>query len=420
MKTICYTLSVTWKEILLLSKDRGTLAVMFLLPLLLGSVFAGINLQLSQISEEGNILLDVHLVNQDAGSFGEQLEAALSEIDILNMIQSDSLSDSEEQVAKGEVAAVIIVPDGFSEDIDSYTPTMIEVIVDPAVPESASIVTGILNQAANEITIWGEVQYGVRTILDESGLLEDASPEVQMAVAGQTLGVIMTQLNEMRRDPAILLDNRTLEGVTIEGGIELFFAYLFPAFAVMFIFFIIGISASSLLIERETGTMRRVLAAPIPRGAVIAGKMLAFIFLACAQIVILFAVGNILFGMPLGESPLALVLLTLATAFVATALGMLVASLSRSSKQADNIGVIMAFVLAAIGGALPISRIPFARVEGFMGTLSQITPHAHAIEGYYRVMTENAGLGQVWLQIGVLLVMGIVIFLLATWRFRFE
>jgi len=35
-------------------------------------------------------------------------------------------------------------------------------------------------------------------------------------------------------------------------------------------------------------------------------------------------------------------------------------------------------------------------------------------------MTENAGLDQVWIQIGVLLFMGIVIFLLATWRFRFE
>jgi ABC-2 type transport system permease protein len=420
MKTIRYTLSVTWKEILLLSKDRGTLAIMLLLPLLLGSVFAGINLQLSQISEEGNILFDVHLVNQDAGAFGEHLEAALNEIDILNVIPSDSASDSEDQVAKGEVAAVIIVPESLSEDIDSYTPTMIEVIVDPAAPESASIISGILNQATNEITIWGEVQYGVRTILNESGVLEDASPEVQMAVAGQTLGAIMTQLNEMRRSPAILVDSKTLEGVTIEGGIEIFFAFLFPAFAVMFIFFIIGISARSLLIERETGTMRRMLAAPIPRGTVIAGKMLAFILLACLQIVILFAVGNLLFGMPLGESPLALVLLTLVTALVATAMGMLVAALSKSSKQADNIGIILAFVLAAIGGAMPISRIPFGRVEGFIGSLSQITPHAHAIEGYYRVMTENAGLGQVWFQIGILLVMGIVIFLVATWRFRFE
>jgi len=420
MKTIRYTLSVTWKEILLLSKDRGTLAIMFLMPLLLGSVFGGINLQLMQVGEEGNILFDIHLVNQDAGVFGEQLEAALNEISIVNVIPSDSLPDSEEQVAKGEVTAVVIIPASFTGDINSYTPTKIEVIVDPAAPDSASIVSGILNQAAAEITIWGEVQYGVRTILDESGVMENANPEVQMAVAGQTLGVIMTQLNEMRRDPAILLDNRTLEGVTIEGDIELFFAYLFPAFAVMFIFFIIGISAVSLLSERETGTLRRMLAAPIPRGAVIAGKMLAFMLLACAQIVILFAVGNILFDMPLGESPLALILLAVATAFVATALGMLVASLSKSSKQADNIGMILAFILAAIGGAIPISRIPFARMEGFIGTLSQVTPHAHAIEGFYRVMTENAGLAQVWLQIGVLLVMGIVIFLLAIWRFRFE
>jgi len=394
--------------------------IMFLLPLLLGSIFGGINYQLSKEGEEPNILFAVHLVNLDKGIFGEQLAAALKETEILKILPTEPGMDVEQEVAEGKVAAAIIIPANFSEDINIYTPVQVEVIVDPAVPESTEIITGILNQATNEITIWGEIQYGVRSILDESGALEGAAQEVKQAVAGQTLGVIMTQLNEMRRDPAIVVDNKTLEGVKVEGGIELFFAVLFPGFAVMFIFFILSFASSSLLMERESGALRRILAAPIPRGAVLAGKMIAYMLLACLQVVLLFTLGSLVFKMPLGNSPISLVLLTLVTAFVATSMGVFVAAISKSSNQAGNLGLILAFILAAIGGALPLSNIPLSRTEGFISIISKFTPHAYAVEGYYRVMTEKAGLEQIWLQLVVLLGMGIVFFLIATWRFKFE
>jgi hypothetical protein len=49
-----------------------------------------------------------------------------------------------------------------------------------------------------------------------------------------------------------------------------------------------------------------------------------------------------------------------------------------------------------------------------------LTPHAHAVEGYYRLMVENATFIQVLPQIGILLAFGIVFFLIAVWRFRYE
>jgi ABC-2 type transport system permease protein len=420
MKTIRYTLSVAWKEILIISKDRGTLAIMVMLPLLLGSIFGGINYQLNKAGEDPNILFEVYIVNNDPGKFGGQLQAALEDIELFKILNTEDVESVEQEVAEGNAAAAIIIPASFSSDIDSYSPTKVEVIVDPAVPESAEIITGILNQASTEITIWGEIQYGVRTILDESGVLEGADTSIKQAVEGQTLGVIMTQLNELRRSPAILVDNKTLEGITVEGGIELFFAVLFPGFAVMFIFFILSFASSSLLMERESGALRRILAAPIPKGTVIAGKMIAYMTLACFQVALLFTLGSIVFDMPLGNSPVSLVLLTLATAFVATAMGVFVASVSKNSSQAGNIGIILAFILAALGGALPLSNIPLTRTEGFISVISKFTPHAHAVEGYYRVMAENAGLAQVWIEVLILIAIGIIFSLLATWRFKFE
>jgi len=420
MSAISHTLSVAWKEIQLISKDRGSLAVLFLLPLLFGSLYGGINLKMAGNGDDPAILLDVCLVNEDAGIFGVEVAKALKGIDELQIETFDVVADAEQRVADGEATAAILIPADFTQKINAHTPTAIEVIVDPAQPESASIVTGIMNQVVAEVTIWGEVQYGIRTILDESGVLADASAEVRHGVEAQNLGVIMTRLNEMRRNPAIVVTSEDLEGAKIEGGITLFFALMFPGITVMFVFFTVGMSGASLLNERETGTLRRLLAAPIPRGAIIAGKMLAYMLLVCLQVVVLFGVANILFDMPLGKSPVALVLLTLVLALVATALGMLVAALSGTAQQADNIGTVLGFVLAGIGGCIAMSQTPLTRTEGFMGVLSNLTPHGHALEGYYRLMAENATFVQILPEIGILLAMGVVFFLIARWRFRFE
>jgi len=420
MSAISHTLSVAWKEIQLISKDRGSLAVLFLLPLLFGSLYGGINLKMAGNGDDPTILLDVCLVNEDAGIFGVEVAKALKGVDELQIETFDVVADAEQRVADGEATAAILIPADFTQKINAYTPTAIEVIVDPAQPESASIVTGIMNQVVAEVTIWGEVQYGIRTILDESGVLADASAEVRHGIEAQNLGVIMTRLNEMRRNPAIVVTSEDLEGAKIEGGITIFFALMFPGITVMFVFFTVGMSGASLLNEREAGTLRRLLAAPIPRGAIIAGKMLAYMLLVCLQVVVLFGVANILFDMPLGKSPVALVLLTLVLALVATALGMLVAALSGTAQQADNIGTVLGFVLAGIGGCIAMSQTPLTRADGFMGVLSNLTPHGHALEGYYRLMAENATFVQILPEIGILLAMGVVFFLIARWRFRFE
>jgi ABC-2 type transport system permease protein len=419
MKSIYYTLSIAGKEIRLIVADRGLLAILLLLPILLGSLFAGLNLMLATEEGDPNILLDVILVNEDPGIFGIEVAKSIRDIDQLNVSIANTVSSAEQRVAGGEVAAAIIIPADFSEQIDAYTPTHIEVIIDPGQAETAGIVTGIMNQVVAEVTIWGEIQYGIRTIMAESDLLAGASPEQLRGVEAQNLGVIMTQLNELRRNPAIAVISENLEGIAVASGIALFITFLFPAFTVMFIFFIVGAESASLLQERETGTLRRLLAAPLPRWTVIAGKMLAYGLLVCMQVVILFTLGYLAFDISLGRDPLALVAITLAVAFVAVSMGMIVAAFARTAKQAANVGMILAFVFAGIGGAFP-TWPPMFRSGGFIGILSKFTPHAHALEGYYSVMAENAGFAQILPQLGFLLVMGLVFFLVAVWRFRFE
>jgi ABC-2 type transport system permease protein len=420
MRAIACTLSITWKEIQLILKDVGGLALFFLLPLFLIVMMGGANLQANQAAT--SILLDVCLVNEDNGSFGRNLARAIvKDVDVLKVETFKSVAEAEAQVAQGKKKAAIIIPATFTKDIGNYKPTAIEVIVDPGDPDSASIVRGIMNEAASEVVIWGEVQHGINTVLDESGALSRASTQLRQGMEAQTLGVIMTTLDDMRRTPAIDVVTEDLTGAKVTGGIELIFALMFPGLTVMFIFLNVNWSSSSLLREREAGTLRRLLAAPVPRGAVIAGKMLAFMLLSCAQVVVLFGVGNTFFKMPLGQSPVGLVALTLVVALTSTALGMLVAALTKSSGQAGSVGLILGFIMAGVAGCIGVlAKVPLVRTEGLMGLLANLTPHGHALDAYYSLMVEKATLAEILPQMGILLAMSVVFFLIAQWRFKFE
>jgi len=419
MDAIYYTLSVTWKELQMIVKERAWLVILFLLPLMIGGFFGAGNLVMAQPGEDV-IQLEVGLVNQDQGTFGTEIAKVLRSIEVLQVTDFGTVSEAEQLVAKGDSAAVIVIPADFSQKIDGYEPTTLTVIVDPAEPEAANIVTGIAKQVAGEFMIWGEVQYGVRTVFEEGGILAVASPEEARAIEAQNLGVVMTRINEMRTNPVIEVIVEDASGEASGPGLQTFFAYLFPGLTVMFIYFIISMSASTLLSERENGTLRRLLTATIPKGAILAGKMLAYMLLACMQVVVMFTVARMIFGTPLGRSPLGLVTVTLVVAFNATALGMMVAALVKSAKQADTVGVILAFVLAGLGGALAISATPLSRQGGAMGAIASFIPHSYAVEGYYRLMAENSGFVQILPQAAVLLGMGVIFFLVALWRFRFD
>jgi ABC-2 type transport system permease protein len=420
MNTIRNVLVVAWKEIRVIVKDRGSLAILFVLPLVISSLYGAMNQTFASEDKEASILLDVCLVNADSGVYGKQVAGALDDISVLRIETLDTIPEAEQRVAEGRATAAIVLPAGLSDDIAAYVPGAIQVIVDPAQPEAASIVTGIMNQVVDELTIWGEVQHGVRTVLSESGVLEGAGDEAQRATEAQSLGTIMTTLNEMRRNPTVAVTSETMQGTDLASGMEMYFALLFPGITVMFVFFIVGMAGSSLLVERDDGTLRRLLAAPLPRAAVIGGKSLAYALLACAQVVVLFGVGSAVFGMPLGRSPLALVTLTVLLGLVAAAFGLMVAALSRTPKQADNIGTMLGFLMAGLGGCIAIGPIPATRSASIMSILSRLTPQGNALEGYYSLMAERAAFGDIATELLALLAFLVMFVSIAAWRFRYE
>jgi len=259
-----------------------------------------------------------------------------------------------------------------------------------------------------------------RSLLGESELivkrvLEEADPALQQAAAAQVLGVIWTQAQEMRQNPLITVRNENLAGDE-SGDTWDPFAFFVPGSAVMFAFFIVPVVAAALLREKEQGSFRRLLASPIRHGSIIGGTMLSYSIIVFLQVILLFTLGTVAFNMPLGNAPVALGITTLITALAATSLGLLVGAVAKTSKQADTVGIILGFVLMALGGCI----MPLYNAEGFIGILSNLTPHAHALQAYRGIMVDSAALVQILPHLGILAVFAAVFFALAVWRFKFE
>jgi ABC-2 type transport system permease protein len=407
------TLAVAWKDLLIVLKDKGVLAVYFLIPLLfaslLGMAFGNAG------NDEKTIEIDILLVNQDSGSYGQMLADGLRQAEVLIIEELEDAVQADQMVADGDAAAAIVIPTDLSSKIDAGEPAEVMVVQDPTQPEAADIAAGITNQAMSEIGVLGELRYGIHAVLAQSPDYDQAPAELVEAIEAQTLGVMWTQVQEMRQNPVI-----AVKGEAVAGAEEVQawdpITYYIPSFTVAFAFFLIGQMASTLLIEKEEGTFRRLLSSPMPRASIISGKMLAYLIVVFLQVLILFAVGYAMFQMPLGQSPLALLLLTLALGLASTSLGMMLGALCRTSKQADRLGVVIGFVLLALGGSI----FPLFRSEGLMGTLSRLTPSAWAIEGYMGLIGDSWTLMQTLPNILILLGFAAVFFGIAVWRFRFD
>lgn len=230
----------------------------------------------------------------------------------------------------------------------------------------------------------------------------------------------MAQVQKMQAEPWVKVQAVNSEGKDLVIVPDNIFAMIVPSFTVMFAFFIVGSMAADLLKERQEGTLRRLMTAPMPRWTIIAGKMLAFVVLVIAQVVLIFGGANLVFDMPLGSSLLGLLLLTVAMGLAATGLGMLVAAISKTDRQADTTGLLLGFILAGLGGCFAFSVVPIYKGGGTMETITKFIPHAHALRGFDALLIQGKGLVDVLPEVGFLLGFALLFMVVAVWRFRYE
>ncbi len=414
-------LNIAWKDFQILIRDRGLLAVIVAMPLLFGLILS--TAYSGMFTDESNtgITIPVMVVNEDDGPFSQTIIDNLQQVDVLKITEVAADTGNQaanEAILDGTQTAALIIPVDFSSSIQDYSGANLTLIVDPQKKELTDILTGVLDYALTPVVIEGEIRYGVHAVLESGGFSANHSEEKTAATEAQTLGVVMTRLQTLMSKPQIMI-NMISTARNANQPVN-FFNMLMPGFTVMFSFFLVGSVGESIFREKDEGTYRRLLAGPITPGAIIAGKMLAFSSIILLQVAILFGVSAGFFSMDLGSNPLGMILITVCLSLVVTSLGLMIAALSKSGKQADLISTLLAFVLAGLGGCIQFGLTPLFLQENFIARFSRFIPQGQALWGYYKLINQNAGLKDILPQAGILLGMALVFFIIARWRLKWD
>jgi len=151
--------------------------------------------------------------------------------------------------------------------------------------------------------------------------------------------------------------------------------------AVLFLLFSATGNAATLLEERETGTLDRILASRAGLVHVLVGKWLGLFVLGCLQITAMFAWADLVFKISLMDHLPGFCIMTASTSAATSSFAIFLATLSKSRAQLSAFSVLIILSMSALGG----SMIPRFAMSDRMKEIGQWTFNAWAIDGYQKV-----------------------------------
>lgn len=390
-------------------RERAVFIFNLLMPLIFTFVLAQANQGPLPSSEPTRWPLQV--VNEDSGDLGARLVERLEESDLLE-VTAAAQDDALQVLTEEQTVAVLIIPAAFSAQVLDGQDVVLEYHV-TQVANEAQVVQAVIESALMEMSGSVAAAEFTTTVADELGRFEeDAAAQETYYETAFTAAQEAWQTN-----PPITVQTESLTRLEVhENAVAIGINQSAPGMMVMFaMFFTIG-GVSVLVVEREEGTLRRLLVLPLNKFTIMFGKLLGIYIAGVVQIALLVLVGQFVFGADWGREPVGLIILILCYAFAITSLGMLMAALVRTSAQANTLSTVVILPMAALGGAWwPLDIVP-----EWMQTFGHLFPTAWAMDGFSDLITRGLGVQDILLEAGVLLLYGLVFMAIGIWRFRYE
>jgi ABC-2 type transport system permease protein len=385
-------ITIALNVLLRTARDRKALIMLLAMPLILigilGNALKGVM---------GDWKLDpfpLLVVNADKGAaapgagevrFGtllaEHLLASAGVKKYLNATAADDLAHAKADVAAGKAVAVIYVPPTFTADVLAGKPAAVQVATDPGQPTQAGIVMQVVRGFTEGVT---------------SGAL--TSKLLGPTAAAQTLQPGAQSLAPQIREVA--------PGARPVSAMQ----YYAAAMAAMFMVMTAFARAKDIILERQQGTLSRMLTSPTPRSALLAGQILGNAVVGLAQFIVLMVGTRLIYGVDWGSWGGSL-LVGAAFAVAVAGVGAAAAGILNDPKAADAGMGIASNVFGMLSGAM----LPVYTFTGLMKMVAQVIPNYWALKGFLDMMA-GLSLGSLLLPVAVLVAVGAVTGTVGAWR----
>mgnify|MGYP002397384718 CR=1 FL=1 len=393
-----------YKNLLLLTRDRAGLLVLFLMPSVLVLVVTLV--QNNVLEATGGSGLKVLLADEDRGAIGEAIRDRFARESTFQLIDKRggaplSISEVRQEVARGKTPFGILITQGSSDAFSTASKDLASRALSgetskdtPAAAELEFVYDPTIQQLFR-VAVTNAVQLA---------LFDLEAKQKSRDLAGRMNAIIMLRGGAF--SPGSGLNQKALQEALATPLLPLASDAAFagevpampnavqqnvPAWSLFGMFFIVVPLSGIVIRERQDGTLLRLLTQPGTYGGLLFGKVLAFTAVCMVQFTLMLIVGTTILpwlGTPsleLGGHLGPAYAMAMCAAFAACGYGLLLGTLARTYEQGSMFGSVSVVIAAALGGVM----VPVFVMPRFMQTLSQVSPLNWGLNGFYALFVRG-------------------------------
>jgi ABC-2 type transport system permease protein len=402
-----------------LRRDRGALAMAFVLPIAFFSIFAVIFGGRRDSTPKVRVLV----VDEDHSVASQTLIEGLERETSLSVKRGPPSKQGREQpdytaatseaaVKDGTAPVALIIPRGFGENPISFgadqNQPKIQMLKDSSDMVAPQVIVGLLQKLA--LTSMPDImaeqgskyteQYAGGFTPEQRSRINARIDQLRRRRSARSLG--QAGPRDFEGGMPIAVVARDVVGENKNNPMVSFYA---AAIGVMFLLFTSSGAGGSLLDEAESGTLDRVLSSRVTMTTLLAGKLCYSSLLAFAQLVLMFVWAWLVFKLDFVPHIAGFLVMGLTTAFAVGAFGMLLASVCRTRAQLGPVSTLLILIMSSVGG----SMFPRFLMPEAMQKAGLLTINAWAIDGFTKVFWRDEPVSHLWPQVLVLLGTGAVL-----------
>ncbi len=309
----------------------------------------------------------------DSSQTSKRIISRLGSLKGLKIISSDFIK-AREQVSKGDYAAILIFHPGFEDSVNLNHKLPLELMYDVAREMEVGmlqpvLISGLMSELGHQ-TITANIK----------SYLEKYSPDLDDSIRQEILETYSTG----EGNPTTFGFNSSVKLTSIIGEEKKANLGLIQAVAgtaIMMLLFSVSGIGSSILEEKEKGTINRLLYAPLKPSSILYGKMFFAFFIAVLQLTLMFGFSGVIFGLDLSVNIPALILMIISTGFAVSSFGIFLAAIAKTRQQAQGISTLIILMMSAIGG----SMVPLFIMPVIMKKIAVFSVNYWGIQGFYDI-----------------------------------